>query len=116
LTLDCEWLPKDWQVKRIREVYRFTKKPRDLLFAENGLVPFLPMDIIPIGRVYVSDCQERLISALTSGTYVENGDLLVAKITPSFENGKQAIIDWQVPFGFATTEIIPIQEIEGVSD
>jgi type I restriction enzyme S subunit len=109
-------LPKDWQVLPIREVFSFTKKPRGLLLPKNGSIPFLPMEAIPIGRVRVSAFDERLTSALTSGTYVENGDLLVAKITPSFENGKQVIVDWKEPFGFATTEVIPLQEIEGVSD
>lgn len=109
-------LPKDWQVLPIREVFSFTKKPRGLLLSSNGSVPFLPMEAIPIGRVRVSAFEERLTSALTSGTYVENGDLLIAKITPSFENGKQVIVDWKEPFGFATTEVIPLQEIEGVSD
>jgi type I restriction enzyme S subunit len=109
-------LPDDWQVKPIREAYSFTKKPRGLSVADAGFVPFLPMDTIPIGRINVSEFEERLGSTLSSGTYIENGDLLVAKITPSFENGKQAIVDWTKPFGFATTEVIPIQEIDGVSD
>ena len=103
-------------MKPIREVYAFTKKPRGLSIAKDSSVPFLPMDTIPIGRVHVSEFEERHASKLTSGTYIEDGDLLVAKITPSFENGKQAIVDWKRPFGFATTEVIPIQEIEGVSD
>ena len=111
-----ENLPDDWQVKPIREAYAFTKKPRGLMIEADGSVPFLPMDTIPIGRVRVSEFEERRGSALTSGTYIENGDLLVAKITPSFENGKQAIVDWGKPFGFATTEVIPVQEVQGVSD
>jgi type I restriction enzyme, S subunit len=107
-------LPKDWQVKPIREAYSFTKKPRDLSISSNDSVPFLRMESIPLGHMLVSAFEARLGSDLTSG--VENGDLLVAKITPSFENGKQAIVNWKKSFGFATTEVIPIQEIEGVSD
>ena len=109
-------LPDDWQLMPIREAYAFTKKPRGLSIRSNGRVPFLPMDSIPIGRVRVSGYEERVASGITSGTYVETGDLLLAKITPSFENGKQTIVDWDQPFGFATTEVIPIQEIPGVSD
>jgi type I restriction enzyme S subunit len=109
-------LPIDWQIKPLGEAYNFTKKPRGLALNGNGKVPFLPMDSIPIGRIFVNEFQERSASSLTSGTYVENGDLLLAKITPSFENGKQAIVDWNHPFGFATTEVIPIQEKPGVSD
>jgi type I restriction enzyme S subunit len=100
----------------LRKAYSFTKKPRGLTIPIDGTMPFLPMDAIPIGRVSVSTYEERPSSMLTSGTYIENGDLLVAKITPSFENGKQVIVSWDRPFGYATTEVIPIQEIAGVSD
>src|SRR5262245_61600823 len=113
---DFDHLPTTWSVKPIREVYAFTRKPRGLTFANSTSVPFLPMDAIPIGRVYVSTFEERLASEIGSGTYVENGDLVIAKITPSFENGKQAILDWNRPFGFATTEVIPIKEVAGISD
>jgi type I restriction enzyme S subunit len=109
-------LPADWRVVPLREAYSFTKKPRGLTIPLDDTIPFLPMDAIPIGRVSVSAFEERPSSRLTSGTYIENGDLLVAKITPSFENGKQAIVKWDRPFGFATTEVIPIQEINGISD
>lgn len=52
-----------------------------------------------------------------SGTFVLKGDLIVAKITPSFENGKQGIID-NIPFEFAyaTTEVWPIHSVKGKSD
>lgn len=116
MEFDASVLPADWHVKPIREAYAFTKKPRGLSIEDDRKVPFIPMDMIPIGRITVAEFEERLGSALSSGTYIENGDLLVAKITPSFENGKQAIVDWEKSFGFATTEVIPIQEIAGVSD
>ncbi len=108
--------PVDWQMKPIREAYTFTKKPRGLAIEKDEPVPFLPMDAIPIGRISVSSFEARLASELSSGTYIERGDLIVAKITPSFENGKQAIVEWDKSFGFATTEVIPIQEIAGLSD
>ena len=43
--------------------------------------------------------------------------MLLAKITPSFENGKQGIIrELPTPFGIATTEVIPLMGIPDVSD
>ena len=54
---------------------------------------------------------------IASGTYFERGDILVAKITPSFENGKQALIrDLSEPFGYATTEVIPIHRLDNRQD
>ena len=80
MDLDHLDLPTDWQIKPLGEAYYFTKKPRGLALNGNGTVPFLPMDSIPIGRMFVNEFQERSASSLTSGTYVENGDLLLAKI------------------------------------
>lgn len=109
-------LPADWQIKAIEEAYRFTKKPTGLRVKDNSEVPFIPMELMPLGKIFVDDWVMKATAALGSGTYFENGDLLVAKITPSFENGKQAIAKINTPFGYATTEVIPIQEIEGTSD
>jgi len=116
MDIECLNFPADWKITPIREAYTFTKKPRGLRIINEDAVAFLPMDEIPIGRVFVSAYEERRGANLSSGTYIENGDLLVAKITPSFENGKQAIVDWPQQFGFATTEVIPLQEIPNVSD
>jgi type I restriction enzyme S subunit len=116
MNLDSLELPNGWQIVAIGDVYQFTKKPRGLTTGNGATIPFLPMDMIPIGRSEVSVYEERPVAQLGSGTYVENGDLLVAKITPSFENGKQAIVRWDQDFGFATTEVIPVQPIAGVSD
>jgi type I restriction enzyme, S subunit len=68
------------------------------------------MDGIPLGGEYAPRYDVRDAASVSSGTYFERGDLLVAKITPSFENGKQALAhDLPRPFGYATTEVIPLR-------
>jgi len=115
--LDEFQFPKDWKVGRIAESFDFTGKPRGLDLSKNGVeIPFFPMDQIPLGRIYVSKFTLKPLVELGSGTYVENGDLMVAKITPSFENGKQAIVDIASDFAYATTEIIPMRGRKGESD
>jgi type I restriction enzyme, S subunit len=109
-------LPVDWQTIAIQDAYQFTKKPKELRLRDFTEVPFIPMEFLPIGKIYADNWAMKPTKDLGSGTYFEDGDLLVAKITPSFENGKQAIARINVPFGYATTEVIPIQEIEGMSD
>ncbi|MXV78058.1 hypothetical protein F4001_06850, partial [Candidatus Poribacteria bacterium] len=110
-------LPLNWQIVRFQEVVKFTKKPKDLRYSEYSEVPFVPMNLIPIATLFSDKFTLRPTNALSSGTYFEPGDILLAKITPSFENGKQSIIeDLPTPFGIATTEVIPIREVEGVSD
>ena len=109
--------PKEWKLGRVAESFDFTSKPRGLYLSRNGdEVPFFPMDQIPLGRIHVSDFTPKPLPELGSGTYVENGDLMVAKITPSFENGKQAIVDIASDFAYATTEVIPMRGKKGESD
>lgn len=109
--------PKDWIVGPVADAFDFTCKPRGLDLAKNGHeIPFFPMDQIPLGRVHISAFTPKPLAELGSGTYVENGDLMVAKITPSFENGKQAIVDIETDFAYATTEVIPIRGRKGESD
>jgi type I restriction enzyme, S subunit len=111
------YLPSDWQIKPIAEAYRFTKKPRELKPNPLSVIPFIPMDLVPQGGSLRMGFTERDFGSITSGTYFERGDVLLSKITPSFENGKQGIAD-SIPseFGYASTEVIPIQEISGTSD
>ena len=95
---------------RIGDAYEVTKKPRGLDLASLSTIPFAPMEAIPQGGEYSPDYTQKVPADIRSGTYFERGDLLVAKITPSFENGKQALATTlPTPFGYATTEVIPLR-------
>ena len=110
-------LPDDWMLTPIAEVFDFTSKPRGLDLSQFGdTVPFVPMELIPIGRITATKFTPRPQADLGSGTYVEDGDLMVAKITPSFENGKQGILQIGEPFAFGSTEVIPVHGREGISE
>ncbi len=110
-------IPESWEATRLAEVVIFTKKPRDLRYSEYNEIPFVPMELIPIAKPFSQEFILKTNDELKSGTYFEPGDILLPKITPSFENGKQCIIkELPTPFGIATTEVIPIREVEGVSD
>ena len=110
-------LPLNWQTVKFGDVATFTKKPKDLRYSEYNEIPFVPMSLIPIATLFSKEFIRKPSDKISSGTYFEPGDILLAKITPSFENGKQCIIqELPMPFGIATTEVIPIREIEGVTD
>jgi type I restriction enzyme S subunit len=95
---------------RVGDLYEVTRKPRGLDLSSFETIPFAPMEAIPQGGVYSPSYVPKTSGTITSGTYFERGDLLVAKITPSFENGKQALTcDLSAPFGYATTEVIPLR-------
>ena len=110
-------LPPNWRIVRFEEAATFTKKPKNLRYAEYNEIPFVPMNLIPVATLFSNEFTLKPTDQLSSGTYFEPGDILLAKITPSFENGKQCIIpELPTKFGVATTEVIPIREVEGVSD
>ena len=84
-------LPDSWHEERIGDAYRFTRKPKDVRYADYATIPFVSMNLIPQGGVLTPSFKEKQPNEISSGTYFEKGDLLLSKITPSFENGKQAI-------------------------
>ena len=98
-------IPKEWQVVKLKEVANINEKPGD---TENAMriVARIPMELIPEEGIYakyeLADFKE-----VKSYVKVKAGDILLAKITPSFENGKQGIVPADVPDGvaFATTEV-----------
>jgi type I restriction enzyme S subunit len=98
---------RHWQ--RVGDAYAVTKKPRGLDLDSVDSIPFAAMEAIPQGGAYDATFTPKAPSSITSGTYFERGDVLVGKITPSFENGKQAYAaNLPQAFGYATTEVIPL--------
>ena len=70
----------------------FLKKPKNLIFNNFKKIAFIPMNLIPNDKVILNHYIEKNPNTISSGVYFESGDLLLSKITPSFENGKQCII------------------------
>lgn len=94
---------KNWRLVRLGDVVDLN--PRKPAAPEDGRVTFLPMEAVSEqGRVDVS--RVRLYSEVCTGyTGFKDGDLLVAKITPCFENGKGALLtDLTNGVGFGSTE------------
>lgn len=96
-------LPKDWQWSRLSEVTEI-----------NPLAPRLPPDS-PVSFIAMADVSEQGIvhgrdertyrEVRTGFTAFKNNDVLVAKITPCFENGKGALVRNLVNgVGFGSTE------------
>jgi type I restriction enzyme S subunit len=101
-------IPREWRIVRlieIAEVRGGKKLPENV-----ESVVFIPMEAVPDNSLYVNYVI-RNAGEVKSYVYCEPGDLLVAKITPSFENGKQGIVPYDLPgkFALATTEVYPIK-------
>lgn len=94
---------------RLGDVIEFTPRPASQ--RTDRPLPFLPMSAIPAGGGIVDDFELREPSTLSGGRYFEVGDFVLATITPSLQNGKQAIIGDGVPggWGVATTEVLAMR-------
>ena len=108
-------IPSDWKAITLDSVVDFIKKPKGLNINNYSQVPFISMEQIPDNKVANERFDLKEPETIKSGTYFEKGDLLLARITPSFENGKQCIAK-EIPlnFGYATTEVFPLRGKRGL--
>jgi type I restriction enzyme, S subunit len=109
---------QSWQRKRLRFLtQKGLSEDRRQQLANTSQVTFLPMEAIgEQGEIDLSVVRD--IEDVRSGyTQFFDGDVVVAKITPCFENGKGALIKGTLHgVGFGTTELhvlTPTSEIEG---
>ena len=119
---EVAWLgdiPEHWEVTKLKRVVNSNpskSEARASLDHEEKVV-FLPMENISVNGDI--DCREkRALSEVWDGfTYFQRGDVVIAKITPCFENGKGAYLKGlESDFGFGTTELIvlrPSKAIDG---
>lgn len=94
---------------RLRFVTRLNpSKTKAGELAGYGNVTFAPMDALADGLGGFDTSLERPADELADGSYsyFAEGDLLLAKVTPCFENGKKALVT-NLPnrIGFATSEV-----------
>ncbi len=100
-------IPEHWDPVRLR--YRAKINP--IRSEINGLPGTLDVSFVPMESVHeyggLSLDQSRPLAEVSTGyTYFLDGDVLAAKITPCFENGKGAIAhDLMNGIGFGTTEL-----------
>lgn len=112
-----EWLgkvPKRWLVGRIKNIATINPSRSELRgLPDDSEVGFLPMESIGEKGLLDTSRVVSLNSVASGYTYVADGDILLAKITPCFENGKGAIAcNLPNKVGFATTEVIPIRVMQ----
>lgn len=91
---------------RLKYIARLNPSKSEVLnLPDETTVTFLPMEAV--GESWQVDySRQRILGELRNGyTYFRDGDILVAKITPCFENGKGALVQGCVNgIGFGSTE------------
>jgi type I restriction enzyme, S subunit len=100
----------NWVVKPLAEVCQI-KPPKSEARSKisgNEMVSFVPMECLGIDQKILVPMQTRPLSEVSgSYTYFADGDVLLAKITPCFENGKLGIAANLVNgIGFGSSEYI----------
>ena len=104
---------KGWEVKKLGEVCKVnpSKKDTSIGLSNSDIVSFLPMEDLPIKACYHSPKQTRLFSEVQSSyTCFANNDVLMAKVTPCFENGKIGIAsNLMNGIGYGSSEFIVIR-------
>lgn len=103
--------PVGWKPSKLRYLLQTNPPvPAFVRTAQHEEVTFLPMEAIgQDGSLDIS--RNRPSSELLVGySYFANGDVLMAKVTPCFENGKSALVEC-IPsdHGFGTSEVTTLR-------
>lgn len=99
-----------WEKKRLVDVFQIKppKKEAKEKLKNNGLVSFVPMEYLQkMSKEFTCNKERKLKDVSGSYTYFANEDVLLAKITPCFENGKLGIArNLKNGIGFGSSEYI----------
>lgn len=111
---------KGWPTTSLAEVchIRPPKSEAREKIKGNDLVSFLPMEDMGVNIKFVHATKARPLSEVAgSYTYFADGDVLLAKITPCFENGKLGIAQKLVNgIGFGSSEYMVFRPGEKLSN
>jgi type I restriction enzyme S subunit len=109
-----------WEVKTLSEVCEI-KPPKNeakKILNNSDLVSFAPMEDLGINQKYLNTIKQRALEDVAgSYTYFAEGDVLLAKITPCFENGKLGIAkNLTNGIGFGSSEYIVFRPNKSLSN
>jgi len=95
-----------WEWKKLGDVCQINPPKKELQdLDEDTLVSFIPMALVSEQGKIINQEDKPIKDVLKGFTYFREGDVLVAKITPCFENGKRALAKGlKHEIGFGSTE------------
>ncbi|EEX2835079.1 restriction endonuclease subunit S [Escherichia albertii] len=103
-------LPEGWVLSTIGEVCDLNPKHKH---ADDLDVGFMPMSNVPTDYLGICSYETRKWKDVKKGfTQFANNDVIFAKITPCFENGKAAVInDFPNGYGAGSTEYFVLRSV-----
>ena len=84
--------PQEWRIVQLGEALKFTKKPRELQYSNYEQIPFIPMELIPIGQMFFEQYILKDHNDISSGIYFEPGDILLAKLLRHSRMGNRELL------------------------
>lgn len=88
-------MKQGWEIKKLGEVCKISPPKSEIKnkgIDYNEYVSFLPMEDLGINKMYTIPIKSKPLEEIVGGyTYFSDNDVLLAKVTPCFENGKLGI-------------------------
>ncbi|WP_299185123.1 restriction endonuclease subunit S [uncultured Psychrobacter sp.] len=109
-------IPSHWEAKRMRFFVNTNPLKSELGIQEGLLVSFVPMESVAVDGGLTLTTDKEISDVYKGYTYFRNDDVVMAKITPCFENGKASICNNLTnDIGFGTTELHVLRPKEETS-
>ena len=106
----------NWATMKLRFLLEVNPAtPADIRAHSDRLVPFVPMEALGEDGSLDTTRERPIRELLTGYSYFADGDVLMAKVTPCFENGKAALVR-ALPggHGFGSTEVTTLRANESL--
>lgn len=110
-------IPTEWEILPLKRICRANASIADVVKTKDDseLVTFLPMENVTETGTIDCSIKKKISEVRTGFSSFAKGDVVVAKITPCFENGKGACLDdLDTDIGFGTTEFINLRPSDKV--
>lgn len=105
-------VPASWEVTKLKRICKVGASINDLLrkHSDQDEVVFLPMENISEDGEIDCSIKQPIVKVKTGFSSFAKNDVVVAKITPCFENGKGACLDkLESDIGYGTTELFNLR-------
>ncbi|MBS9010032.1 restriction endonuclease subunit S [Escherichia coli] len=112
-----EWLgevPEHWLCTKLKYIVALTPRKSLINYKFNDKCAFIPMEKLKRNSL-ITDMRKFIREVINGYTYFEDNDLLLAKVTPCFENKNIAVAKGLLNgMGFGSTEIYVLRPTENV--
>jgi len=107
----------EWEMVELREVCEINPKKSQISHLDRAVqVSFVPMADVNENEMYFNAKETRELDGVFKGyTYFQNDDVLLAKVTPCFENGKASLANHLTNgIGFGSSEFYVFRASEKI--